>query len=179
MLFASKLAAVLAILTVALASPILEARSCTPNFQGNPLTVYKTILGDIFEWTPVNAVGGQITLLQTPASQAFTNPAFLVEFTGQPDNAYHFKMTADTAHELQLAGAASGELSFAPITFSGTSQNFGIECSSCSLSSPDAGVGCVITHTETGTCVTGNSGGATLALATCDGTFAQQFNFHV
>ena len=88
----SKLIAALSIITVALASPILEARSCTPNFQGNPLTIYKTIKGDVFEWTPENAVGGHITLVHT--SQAFANPQFLVEFTGQPDNTYHFKSVA-------------------------------------------------------------------------------------
>ena len=139
MLSASKLVAALAILTAALASPILEARSCMPNFQGNPLTIYKTILGNDFEWTPVDAVGGHITLVETPASQAFTNPQFLVEFTGQPDNTYHFKsvtttsftfytltksqllrMVADTDRDLQLAGAPGGDLSFATITFSGT-----------------------------------------------------------
>jgi hypothetical protein len=91
---ASKLIAALSILTLALASPILEARSCTPNFQGNPLTIYKTIKGDVFEWTPVNAVGGHITLVHTSASQAFANGEFLVEFTGQPDNAYHLKFVA-------------------------------------------------------------------------------------
>jgi hypothetical protein len=94
MFFTSKLIAALAILTVSLASPILEARSCTPNFQGKPLTIYNTIPGDIgklFEWTPVNAVDGHITLTKTAVNQAFAHGEFFVEFTGQPDNAYHLK----------------------------------------------------------------------------------------
>jgi hypothetical protein len=138
MIFTSNLVAALSLVTVAFASPILEARSCKPNFQGNPLTIYKTILGDVYEWTPVNAVGGHITLVNTPADQAFATGEFLTEFTGQPENSYHLKhvifrfahtstnfslepprLTADTARSLQLAGAA-GDLSFAPITWSGT-----------------------------------------------------------
>jgi len=176
MIFTSNLVAALSLVTVAFASPILEARSCKPNFQGNPLTIYKTILGDVYEWTPVNAVGGHITLVNTPADQAFATGEFLTEFTGQPENSYHLKLTADTARSLQLAGAA-GDLSFAPITWSGTTQNFGIDCDSCSLDSPDVGLGCVISHPATNTCVTGDFGGVTLSLAPCDGTFAQEFNF--
>lgn len=180
MIFASKLVAGLAMLTsVALARSILEARSCKPNFQGNPLTVYKPIpndVNDVDEWRPVNAVGGHITLVTTPVAQAFANGEFLVPFTGLADGTYNFKLTANTAHDLQLTGYPSHDLSFAPIT-SGTSQNFAIDCSSCSLSSPDAGVGCVVSHPDTGTCITGNGNGATLALAPCDGTASQNFNF--
>jgi hypothetical protein len=94
MLFTSKLVAALATLTVSLASPILEARSCTPNFQGKPLTIYKTIPGEIgklFEWTPVDAVDSHITLTKTTVNQAFANGEFFVESTGQPNNAYHLK----------------------------------------------------------------------------------------
>jgi hypothetical protein len=139
MIFTSKLVAALSLVAGAFASPILEARSCKPNFQGNPLTIYKTILGDVYEWTPVNAVGGHITLVQTPADQAFATGEFLTEFTGAPENSYHLKyvaitssafhtrlnlgtprLTADTARSLQLAGAPGGDLSFAPITWSGT-----------------------------------------------------------
>jgi hypothetical protein len=100
MQFTSKLFSVLAILTIASASPILEARSCTPNFQGNPLTIFKTILGDVYQWTPVDAVGGHITLVKNPT---FTNGEFLVEFSGQPDNTYHLKfvtISSPTYHAL-------------------------------------------------------------------------------
>lgn len=89
-MFNSKLVAALSLLAAALASPILEARSCKPNFQGQSITIYKTISGDssnIYEWTAVDAVGGHITLVKTPASQA--NGEFLVEFTGLSDNTYH------------------------------------------------------------------------------------------
>ncbi|KAF8229394.1 hypothetical protein L208DRAFT_1402127 [Tricholoma matsutake] len=134
----------------------------------------KTILGDVYEWTPINAVGGHITLVKTPASQAFNKSEFLVEFSGQPDGTYHFKLTADTAHALQLAGVPGGDLSFAPITWSGTSQLLGISCSTCSVSSPDVGLSCVISYTGIGTCVTGNIGGAMLSLASCDGTSSQR-----
>lgn len=143
MIFASKLVAGLAMLTsVALARSILEARSCKPNFQGNPLTVYKPIpndVNDVDEWRPVNAVGGHITLVTTPVAQAFANGEFLVPFTGLADGTYNFKsvtaissptfhaltnlltarLTANTAHDLQLTGYPSHDLSFAPIT-SGT-----------------------------------------------------------
>ena len=95
MIFTSKLVAALAALTVSsLASPILEARSCTPNFQGKPLTIYKTIpgeIGQLLEWTPVNALGSHITLARTTVNQAFANGEFFVESAGGPDNSYHIK----------------------------------------------------------------------------------------
>lgn len=91
MMFTSKLVAALSLLAAALASPVLEARSCKPNFQGQPITIYKTILGDVYEWTPVDAVGGHITLVKTPASQAFASGEFIVEFTGLADSTYHLK----------------------------------------------------------------------------------------
>jgi hypothetical protein len=154
--------------------------------------------------------------VKTTASQAFANGEFFVESTGLSDNTYHLKfvtlpypafispansltsrLTADTAHSLQLAGASGGDLYFAPIAWSGTfvcsfypgfrlltsksyrcrSQNFAIDCSSCSTSA-DVGLNCVIAHPATSTCVTSNTGSFTLALAPCDGTFGQQFNFH-
>jgi hypothetical protein len=93
--FASKLiAAALAFHTIALASPVLEARSCKPNFQGNPLTIYQPIISDgnnVYEWQPVDAVGGHITLVKTTQNQAFANGEFLVEFTGLADNTYNLK----------------------------------------------------------------------------------------
>ena len=92
MISGSKLVASLSLLTAALASPSLVARSCTPNFQGNQLTFYRpTSPGNVLEWVPENANGGHITLRETTESDAFANGEFLVEFTGQPDNAYHFK----------------------------------------------------------------------------------------
>jgi len=179
MFFTSKLIAILPLLTGTLANPILSARSCKPNFQGNPITIYQTIPGssDVNEWTPVNANGGHITLVQEWEWHAFESGEFLIPFTGQPDSSYNFKLVADTARALQLAGASGGDLSFAPIIFSGTTQTFGIECSSCSLNSVDVGLACVISHPATNTCVTGNTGGATLALAPCKGSSAQVYNF--
>ena len=94
MIFTSKLVAALAALTVSLASPILEARSCKPDFQGKPLTIYKTIpgeIGQLLEWTPVNALGSHITLARTTVNQAFANGEFFVESAGGPDNSYHIK----------------------------------------------------------------------------------------
>ena len=80
--------------------------------------------------------GGHITLATTTESQAFANGKFFIESAGLPDNSYHLKfvimlspafhrfhvltnlltsrMTTDTAR-LQLAGAPSGDLSFAPV----------------------------------------------------------------
>jgi len=91
MIFTSKLVAALSLVAVALASPVLEARSCKPSFEGNPQTIFKTILGDVYEWTPVNAVGSHITLVKTTASQAFAVGEFFVEFTGLADSTYHLK----------------------------------------------------------------------------------------
>jgi hypothetical protein len=72
---------------------ILSARSCKPNFQGNPITIYQTIPGssDVYEWTPVNANGGHITLVQEWQWHAFESGEFLIPFTGQPDSSYNFK----------------------------------------------------------------------------------------
>ena len=94
MIFTSKLIAALATLTVSLAGPILQARSCKPDFQGQPLTIYKTIpgeIGQLREWTSVDAVGSHITLARTTVNQAFANGEFFVESTGLPDNSYHLK----------------------------------------------------------------------------------------
>jgi hypothetical protein len=55
------------------------------------LTIYKTILGNVYEWTPVNPVGGYITLLKTFISQAFAEGEFLVESIGLADDTYHLK----------------------------------------------------------------------------------------
>jgi len=125
----------------------------------------------------VNANGGHITLVEEWEWHAFESGEFLIPFTGQPDGSYSFKLVADTARAWQLTGAPGGDLSFTPVTFSGITQNFGIECSSCSLDSVDVGLACVISHPATSTCVTGSTGGATLALAPCDGSPAQIYNF--
>jgi hypothetical protein len=106
MRFASKLVAALAIHTVALASPVLVARSCKPNFQGNPLTIYQSIPSDpndVLKLTPVVAVGGHITLANTAVNQAFTMGDFLIEFTGLSDGTYHIKsvpIPSSTSHIL-------------------------------------------------------------------------------
>ena len=88
MFSASKLVAstIIALFTFASATPVLQARSCTPNFQGSALTIFKTELGSPFQWQPTDAVGGHITL--TPAN---TQSEFLVAFSGQPDGSYVFK----------------------------------------------------------------------------------------
>jgi hypothetical protein len=90
MFFTSKVVATLSLLTVTLAKPILSAHSCKPNFQGNPITIYQPIPGnsDVYEWTPVNANGGHITLIQEWEWRAFGSGEFLVLFTGQPDSSY-------------------------------------------------------------------------------------------
>jgi hypothetical protein len=46
---------------------------------------------------PENANGGHITLHHTTESDAFAKGEFLVEFTGQPDNAYHFKSVSPSS----------------------------------------------------------------------------------
>jgi hypothetical protein len=89
-MFSSKLVATtIALFTLATASPVLEARTCSPNFQGVPLTIFKTITASPFEWEPTNAVGGHITLTST--STPFAESEFFVANSGQPDGSYVFK----------------------------------------------------------------------------------------
>ena len=141
MFFAKLVASTIALFTLATASPVLEARSCSPNFQGVPLTIFKTEAGSPFQWEPTNAAGGHITLTST--STPFAESEFFVAFSGQPDGSYVFKfvyiffpvllvgmdaefkpffknrLTADTAHAFQLQGFANGDLSVQPIQFTG------------------------------------------------------------
>ena len=85
-MFSAKLVATLtALFTLASASPVLEARSCNPNFQGVPLTIFKTESGSPFQWEPTKAVGGHITL-----SSSTTPGQFFVSNSGQPDGSYVF-----------------------------------------------------------------------------------------
>lgn len=86
MFSAKLLASTIALFTFASASPVLQARSCSPNFEGVPLTIFRTELASPFQWQPTDAVGGQITLTSTK-----TPSEFLVAFSGQPDNSYVFK----------------------------------------------------------------------------------------
>lgn len=83
MIFSVQLFTILALLGLAAANPI-RRRSCTPNFQGNALTVNTSAA----EWNAGNYQGGQITLTNEGSGNA---NQFLVEFTGQPTNAYHIK----------------------------------------------------------------------------------------
>jgi hypothetical protein len=206
-----------------LANPILSARSCKPNFQGNPITIYQTIPGssDVYEWTPVNANGGHITLVQEWEWHAFESGEFLIPFTGQPDSSYNFKYAITSSPAFRNSHCIDyflflllGWLLILPVPYNWlallvaishllpsrfperssisqssrnasadftrncySTQNFRIECSSCSSDSVDVGIGCVISHPSTTTCVTGNTGGATLDLAPCDGTSTQIYNF--
>lgn len=84
----------LSLLTFVAANPVLLPRACKPNFQGRPLSIWRqpdiTDIG-VYEWRPVNAVGGHISLVQTPVNIAFASDEFLVEFTGQPTNTYNIK----------------------------------------------------------------------------------------
>jgi len=171
-LFSAKLVATtIALFTFASASPVLQARSCTPNFQGSALTIFKTELGSPFQWQPTDAVGGEITL-----TSASTPSEFLVAFSGQPDGSYVFKLTADTQRSLQLQGFANSDLTFENIQFTGTTQNFLIQCTTCP-GTADIADGCTVTHVETGLCVTDGGSGSTLSLSTCAGTFNQEYNF--
>lgn len=88
-MFSAKLISFISLLATAFASPVLEARSCSPNFQGRPLTVFKTRLALPFQWNPTNAVGGHITLSFTKTP--FAGSEFLVASSGQPDSSYVFK----------------------------------------------------------------------------------------
>jgi hypothetical protein len=175
MFSAKLLASTFALFTLASASPALQARACTPNFQGGPLTIFKTESSSTFQWEGTNTVGNHITLTST--STPFAASEFLVAFSGQPDSSYVFKLTADTPHSVQIQGFASGELSFQKIAFSGNTQNFLISCTTCP-GAPDNADGCTIKHVETGLCVTDNAGGSTLTLTTCTGASNQQYNFH-
>ena len=89
-MFSAKLVATtIALFTFASASPVLQARSCNPDFQGVPLTIFRTELASPFIWQPTDAVGGHIILTST--STPFATGDFLVAFSGQPDNSYVFK----------------------------------------------------------------------------------------
>ena len=89
-MFSAKLVATtIALFTFASASPVLQARSCSPNFQGVPLTIFKTELGSPFQWQPADSIGGLITLKST--NTPFDASEFFVAFSGQPDNSYVFK----------------------------------------------------------------------------------------
>ena len=89
-MFSAKLiATTIAFFTFTSASPVLQARSCSPNFQGAPLTVFKTELGSPFQWQPTDTIGGDITLQST--STPFAASEFLIAFSGQPDNSYVIK----------------------------------------------------------------------------------------
>jgi len=176
MISASKL--VLVSLPFLAATLALPTGTCKPNFQGNKLTIYQPLgFGQELEWTPVNAdtQGGHIALQQTTANTAFANGEFLVEFTGQADNSYNIKMTANT--NLRLAGWEHGDLAFAPTTWdwSDKTQQFAIDCSVCTTTAADMGIDCVISHPATQLCVTGNTNGVALKLATCDSSSAQRY----
>ena len=90
-MFSAKLVATtIALFTLAKASPVLQARSCIPNFQGNPLTIFRTDAGTTLEWVPTSvAVGAHITL--NPTSTPFTSSNFLTADSGQPDGSFVFK----------------------------------------------------------------------------------------
>jgi hypothetical protein len=89
-MFSAKLVATtIALFTLASASPALQARSCSPNFQGVPLTIFKTDSNSPFQWEATDTVGGHITLTST--STPFAASEFFVAFSGQPDSSYVFK----------------------------------------------------------------------------------------
>jgi len=145
-MFSAKLVATtIALFTFASANPVLQARSCTPNFQGSALTIFKTELGSPFQWQPTNTVGGHITL--TPAN---TQSKFLVADSGQPDSNFVFKYT-DRSLQLPVQGFANGSLTFEGIQFTGSTENFLINCFSCGGSADIAAGtdGCTATLTVT------------------------------
>lgn len=86
MFSAKLLATTIAFFTFASASPVLQARSCRPKFDGALLTIFKA---EVLEWKPTNAIGGAITLTST--STPFSAGEFLVANSGQPDDSYVFK----------------------------------------------------------------------------------------
>jgi hypothetical protein len=93
MLSSKLVATTIALFTLATASPVLEARStCSPNFQGVPLTIFKTITASPFEWELTNAVGGSIGhITLTSTSTPFAESEFFVAESGQPAGSYVFK----------------------------------------------------------------------------------------
>jgi hypothetical protein len=88
-MFSAKFIFFTSLLATTFASPVLEARSCSPNFQGQTLTIFKTMLAFPFQWNPTSAVGGHITLDST--TTPFAASEFLVAYSGQPDSSYVFK----------------------------------------------------------------------------------------
>jgi len=179
MFASSKVLTALSFLAIASASPAARAPTCMPNFQGSAMTAYVqpsvTDIG-VFEWRPVNAENGHISLVQTPVNDAFAQGEFLIEFTGQPENTHHIKQVADTERKLALGGKADGDLSFAVANSDG-SQDFAISCESCPTNDDLSASKCVVKHPATGKCVSGANPGNTLSLAACDGSDAQVYYF--
>ena len=66
-------------------SPIAAALACTPNFQGNRLTIYRSTIFGLLEWRRVT---DHIRLFQTPSAVAFAQGEFLVLCTGPPDKSF-------------------------------------------------------------------------------------------
>ncbi|KAG6805363.1 hypothetical protein H0H92_015695, partial [Tricholoma furcatifolium] len=98
---------------LAYASPTLQARNCSPNFQGQAQTIYVSSDASInvAEWTPDSIYPGAHITLQTQslASTPALNE-FLVQFTGQPDGSYVFRLQDETNRYTALTTDSSGGL---------------------------------------------------------------------
>ena len=93
-MFSARLAATAtAFFTLVSASPALQARSCTPNFdsEGAAVTIFRKENGSLFQWQPRNEVGGDITAILTPTDAAFAASEFLIKTSGYNDNSFRIE----------------------------------------------------------------------------------------
>lgn len=97
-MFTSKLVAALSLVTAALASPMLQKRSCTPDLQNNSTTIFQTIPGDIWhvlEWTATGQFpGATITLNSIPSNGTYLINGLWAELA-QGGPGYHIKSVLD------------------------------------------------------------------------------------
>ncbi|KAF5388173.1 hypothetical protein D9615_000072 [Tricholomella constricta] len=172
------LPALLSTLALTHASPLLpraSASTCTPNFQGRQQTIFVrppiTDIG-VYEWTPESIFpGAHVTLQQRDVNSAFATGEFLVQFTGQPNGSFHFRLAAETNRYTALTAGAGGTLAFDILSETSIpSQEFTISCTTCPSFDGEGGTdarGCTIAHPASGTCIAGSEDGDTLYLADC------------
>ncbi|TFK99588.1 hypothetical protein BDV98DRAFT_571215, partial [Pterulicium gracile] len=130
MIFAFVISALLSSIALTAATPTLAARSCTPNFQGKPVSIINWSTGD---WTPsaltVNAP------VNAGSSVSLSYGEFRVEKDGQYPTGYIIKALNVPSNYLVVSSAGRGSsLILDAIAYGGknlAAQTFYIECDSC------------------------------------------------
>ncbi|KAF8897161.1 cyclin-domain-containing protein [Infundibulicybe gibba] len=171
----SILSAVL-LLPSALTIPAPTFKTCRPNFQGRPVSIFS--LGPdpkgptpIAEWYAQNREGGWVTS-DLMRLEALLNPEFIVEFTGSPKNTHRIKLVANTERNLAATATSDGQFLFKNAAWDAT-QEFDIMCDYCETDIVLAN-SCTVEHTDTGRCVTAKPG-ERLVMSACNGGAAQEF----